>query len=229
MAESVVSVFNLACSAIGTRARIASPTEATREAEVCLDWYEIVRDRVLQMAPWPEARASARLALNAERDDALDWEAADPSPGFFFSYNLPSDHLHPRFLTGHTKFDVALGADNRMQIQTQIENAILVYTKRQEDPTVWGPQLSLAIIYSLGAFIAMPLHAKSGRASAMLTQANQLVADARITAANMGDWTLDSMPPWLAARGYSDMTSESRFYYPPMPMWGINDLPPVIR
>lgn len=95
MAQTVTGIFNLACSAIGTRARIASPTENSREAEVCRDWYDLIRDRVLQMAPWPEATAWSRLALLQERDDTLDWASTDPDPGFRYMYALPSDYIYP--------------------------------------------------------------------------------------------------------------------------------------
>lgn len=227
MASSVVQVFNQACSAIGTRARIASPTEASREAEVCQDWYETVRDRILQMAPWPEASGVARLAVHAERDTNDDWIPGDPEPGFLFSYILPSDYLHPRYLAGYGSFQMGYSGDE-LRLNTQGESVILHYTRRQEDPSKWGPQLSLAIVYSLAAFIAVPLHGKTGRGERMIAQANQLALEARQTAANTANYTLDSMPDWITARGYSDNYTSPRFYYPPMPLFSLTDLPAVV-
>lgn len=227
MAQSVVGVYNLACSAIGTRARIASPTEASREAEVCQDWYETVRDRVLTMAPWPEARATARLALRVARDDTADWVATDPSPSYLFSYNLPSDYLWPRYLSDYSGFQMEVTSGNTLALMSNMEEPILHYTKRQTDPTLWSPQLHMAIVYSLASFISMPLHGKSGRANIVMGQANQIITDARVLAANTDNTSLDTMPDWIAARGFSG-SQYSRFFYPQAPAWSLGDLPRVI-
>lgn len=229
MAQSVVGIFNLACSAIGTRARIASPTEVSREAEVCADWYEVVRDRVFQMAPWPEASAVARLTLASSRDDTLDWTSTDPHPGYFYQYALPSDYLRPRYLSGYAQFQLGMGASNNMGLMTQVEEAVLFYTKRQEDPTKWSPQLYLAIAYILAGYISMPLHGKSGRAQMVLGQANQLIIEARETAANWDNYFLDSVPDWISARGYGGSYPSYRYFYPNAPLMTMSDLPPVIR
>lgn len=110
---------------------------------------------------------------------------------------------------------------------TQVEDVILHYTKRQEDPTIWSPQLYMAIAYSLATFIAMPLHAKSGRANVMLGQANQLITEARTTAANTNTYSLDTLPDWISARGFGGAIGVDRYFYPNAPLISMQELPGV--
>ena len=51
------ALFNLALNAIGARNNVASPTENSREAQVCSLWYPVVMGQVLSAAPWPELTA----------------------------------------------------------------------------------------------------------------------------------------------------------------------------
>lgn len=80
MAQDLVSLYNMACSAIGTKARISLPTEKSREAEICQLWYPTVRDTVLSAAHWSSARAVASLALLADRDLNVGWVDVIPRP-----------------------------------------------------------------------------------------------------------------------------------------------------
>lgn len=208
-----VEIFNLALSAIGTRSRVSSPTEASTEARECALWYDVVRRQVLCAAPFQEATGTMRLALQAERADGSDWTSHDPDPGWRFSYSTPSDMLRPRHTSQYEPFVLSSSADNEGRIETNVEDVILVYTFDQTNIDRWSPALVSAISYGLGAAVCMKLTGKRDRYADAVGQANSLIAQARVYEGNIDDYQLESLPPWLSARGVASSPS-IRYIYP---------------
>lgn len=212
-----VEVFNLALSAMGTRNRVSSPTEASTEARECALWYDVVRKQVLCAAPFQEATANARLAVQAERVGA-DWVSSDPDPGWRFSYSTPDDMLRPRHLATFDTFIMSASATNEKRITTNAESAILIYTRDQENIDMWSPALITAIAYGLASAVCMKLGGKMDRVQLVAQQANNLLLQARTYSGNTDDYQLESLPPWLSARGVPSSPA-SRYIYPYGPMF----------
>lgn len=200
-------IYNLALSAIGTRANVTSPDENTKESRTCNLWYETVRDQVLRAAPWPSAYAAQRLALEVERGSD-DWVGTDPAPGWQYAYSPPDDMIYPRYINGYQSFVLVDG-----RIATNVEDAILVYTKREEDPNRWDVQLQMAIAYALGAHICLALEGKQQLAQLIAQRANDLILQARQSAANTDEFQLETVAPWHAARGVH-AANLTRYIYP---------------
>lgn len=216
MASDIVVLYNLALDSIGARSNISLPTEQSREAETCNLWFPNIRDQVLASASWPEATKMERLGLLATQDTDEDgvWAAGDPRPDLMNSYALPTDMLRPQYVTGYSSFTIqSYGAENRA-LMTAGENPILVYTFRSTKVSMWGPELQMAIMYGLAANICIPLTGKSSRAKLLIEQANERIIAARETAANMNNERWDSLPDWIAARGFTDGGSQTRYFYP---------------
>jgi hypothetical protein len=216
---SQVQIFNLALNAVGARDNISSPSESSREAEVCSLWYEPVRDLVLAAAPWPEATEFAYLAQVGEVDD--EWTVGDPRPGYSYVYGAPVDMLHPRYLTDFSSFLMTAYSDNRKAIHTNTYQAIMAYTKRLEVISVWGPELQMSIVMGLAAFICTPLTGKPSRAKALETRANGIILSARENSANMSNESYEHIPDWITARGYNS-TATTRYIYPQGSLLSVN-------
>lgn len=212
---SEVAVYNLALNAVGARSNVSSPTEASREAEVCSLWYSPVVDQVLASAPWPEATEIRYLSQlrEADEDDDGEWAYDDPRPGYQYVYQLPADYLRARYLTDFSKFLVTSYSDNRRALHTNTYQAILAYTKRLTSVSLWDAELQMAIVYGLAAHICMPLSGKLSRAKHMINLANEFIIAARVSAANTSDETQESIPDWISARGYNT-SAGVRYYYP---------------
>lgn len=221
MAKNKVGIFNLALSAVGTRAKVSIDTENSREAEICNLWYEVVRDQVLRAADWSSARKTAVLALEAQRDFSLDWADGDPEPNWAYRYALPTDYLYPRYLESFSPFMIA-DQNSHPVLLTNEPNAVFVYTKAQDVPPAWDASLYMAIANALGAHIAMPLHGKAQRASLALQQANEAIVNARVSAANEKQVGYESIPDWLLARGATVGTLPSAFIYQNGPLLSMN-------
>lgn len=210
--SSEVGVYNLALNAVGTRSNISSPSENSREAEVCRLWYSSVRDQVLASAPWPEATEIRYLAELARASDG-EWSYDDPRPGYSYVYSAPSDMLRPMYLTDFSRFLLTGYSDNRKAIHTNTAQAALVYTKRLETISLWNAELQMAIVYALAAHICMPLSGKPSRSRSLLQQANGLIMAARESAANTSDEVYEWVPDWIAARGYN-FPAGTKYFHP---------------
>lgn len=211
MIGSEVEIYNLALNAIGGRNNITSPTESSREAEVCRLWYSVVRDQILAAARWPEATKLDRLALYAEADD--DWGVGEPRSGYQYTYTLPVDCLQPQYLSGFERFLITSGPNNTRQLHTNVASPILTYTFRQTNIAMLAGELQMAIVHGLAANICMPLSGKPQRANMLVQRANSIILAARETAANTSDDRYEHIPEWLAGRGYGPL-SGTAYYHP---------------
>jgi hypothetical protein len=211
------ALFNLALNAIGARSNVASPTENSREAQVCSLWYPVVQGAVFEAAPWPELTKFASLTLLDTRDSEAAWVNTNARPGYTFAYGLPTGFVRPQYLTNFDRFLMASypGASGDVRaLATNTEDAILAYTSATVDMDVWTNSLVLAMAYALASHVVMPLSGKVSRAKQMVDQANNLILQARDVAGNTSNEQFDSIPDWIAARGYSGTTVSQRYIYP---------------
>lgn len=214
MAGSLTALFNFALREIGQRAKVALPTERSREAEACNASYPIARDSVLAAAPWTDARGLFRLTRVAEQDDT--WTRLLPDPEFQFAYSLPSDFLHPYRLESYQRFRlrmVPFPAGTIKCLMTNDESPILHYTFRNEDVSSWGTQLFRAVGLSLASDICLELTGKMARHKDLQQASAFFIAEARATDANAEQSELNSIAPWHSARGGTPLSSD-RFIYP---------------
>lgn len=226
MAMDEVTIYNMALNAVGTRNSVASPSEESREAEVCRLWFGPTRDQVLRAAPWPSAKAYARLAVLAERNDTLPWVASDPEPGFRFAYGFPQDLLAPRYLSSYGRFSTGTRGSVRALFSNE-ESVILFYTKSEPIIPLWDIALQMAVAHALAAYICLPLTGKTQRAKKAEDTANSLIYQAREQSANDDNDFLDTVPDWFTARGYAGSAPSVRYYYPYGPAIAFSDLPSV--
>lgn len=210
--SSEVGIYNLALNAVGSRDNISSPTEASREAEVCNLWYSPVRDQILAGAAWPEATKFRSLALVAEQP-STGWVAGSPRPGYLYAYAVPSDLLRPQYMTDFSQFLLTNHDDNQRVIHSNNAEPVLAYTFRLENISLWSSELQMAVVYGLAAHICMPLSGKPSRAKMLLDRANSFLWAARESAANTSTEQFEYVPESLRQRGYSGGV-ETRYYYP---------------
>lgn len=221
----LVQLYNMALDAAGSNkaGSVTDPAETSLPARVCTRWFAPTRDQVLGAARWPSIRAFSRLALLVERDVDADWVATDPAPGWAFSYSAPSDMLRPWHLSDFSRFIMSTTSTNAIALNTQTENAVLVYGKRQTDLNKWDPQLFMAMVYALASNICMPLNGKRDRAIDCKNEANIRISAARADAANAGESLYESVPDWIAARGSIYSSPSTKFFYPYAPMIAVTE------
>lgn len=217
MAQNKLGIFRQALLLTGVTHTVDSPDENSYTAEVCRIAYDTVLDQVLRGAFWPSARAAARLATLAARDTSADWVSTDPFPGWLYAYAAPADMIAARYISTFGRFSEGVLGTTRTIFSNE-EEAILIYTKRLTEPSLWDVSLYKAVYHALAAEICMPLHGKSARAERATQLANQMILQARADTANVEFNQQETVPSWISARGFSGNISPERFIVPYGPL-----------
>jgi hypothetical protein len=198
---SLVGIGNLALAHLGDDATVASidPPEGSAQAEHIALFLPIARDVLLEMHDWRFARFRENLALTEVAYSS--WE---------FGYGLPSDCIVPRRVLAegyaNEERDAADFVVENDTLLTNVENPVLVYTKRVVDPAKWTPLFVSSLSWLLASYIAGPLlKGDTGQAAGIkcyqvfLTEyAKATVSSAR---AEKRVQRADSDVSWIAARG----------------------------
>lgn len=218
MAFAKVDVFNAAIAgAVGIETAISDPNEASREAELCRQFFPIVVDLVLAAAPWSAAKKYRRMALLSTRDSNAEWFDGDPEPDYAYAYQEPSDLVRPMWLNTYERFTRGV-VSGQKAIMTNAASALLFYTYRADNPGAWNVELFDAVAKGLGAAIVMPLTGKRQRMVDQINLANDAILRARASLANENFEHFETVPPWLAARGASGPGYPDRYVYPVGPL-----------
>ena len=142
--------------------RISSLTQKTKEANVCEEIYFDFRDQLLEMHYWNFAVGRQQLAVDPEDE---------PSFGFEFAFQLPSDALKIRAVHGNSEgrglIPYKHEGDN---IMTDSTDCYLVYTKRITDPNKMSGLFRRALSRMMSANLAMALSNSARRSEALEKQ-----------------------------------------------------------
>jgi hypothetical protein len=109
---------------------------------------------------------------------------------------------------------------NRQILLTNASSALLEYTFKHIDETQWEASFVMVMVKALAAFAAIALTSDKQIAQMKLTDANNLILQARANEANEGLTILDHVPDWLRVRGIGGY-SEYNFYYPYGPLFSV--------
>lgn len=154
---SQVEICNLSLSHVGAY-RIQSLTESTKEARQCNLLFSYARDSALSDHDWTFARKTISLALLPETYG--NWA---------YAYQYPSDCITPRKLfneaaaEGVSKLEYEIGTNADLSskvIMTDKEDAMLVYTARVVDPTMFDTAFIEALAWKLAGDLAIPIKGK---------------------------------------------------------------------
>lgn len=214
MTTTVLGIYNAAISAVRGKGRLAALTDVSREKSECDIWYDQIRTQVFEAAYWPATRATARLALLNTRDQTADWALGDPETEYLYSYVLPSNCLRPWHLVNYEQFTVSFNeVDNKLVLNTNVADAVLIYARDNTNPAFWSPGLRLAVVYGLAAAVSGGIKGDSSLTELNFQLANRSILEARANVTTQLNNQQEVLPPALAARGAS-IVEETRFFYP---------------
>lgn len=155
--SSVVAICNIALSNIGKQ-NIEDLSDPNAEARVCRQFYDHVRDMLLQAYPWRFAGKTSSMA-----------EVVNDNPGGWrYAYRRPTDCLKVRWL--RTAYSLGDPCPQSQQIELShrydiegstiycdLSPAFLRYTFSVTDPTRFPSLFVEAFGWHLATRIAMPL------------------------------------------------------------------------
>lgn len=212
MAQTVDDLFALAVSACHGDSTPEGLISSSRAYTLCERWYDIVRKTILRAAYWPSVTSTGYLAVLAEASATREWAEGDPTPPWRYVYGLPSNYIRARYLTTYAKFEMT-SFSGAPALQCDEQKAILVYTRDEENITLWEEDLKMAVIYGLASHIGAELTGSRYIIERNIANTDQLIGVARANFMNENSMTLETVPPWISERGFIN-APKPRFYYP---------------
>lgn len=151
---SIVSICNQAISHTGISKLIDDIAEPTVEARQCNFHYAIARDFVLSEHAWQFANEEVTLS-----------DVGSPPPNWLYRYRYPTDCSTARKLVycGNRTpsrphpFQIRHDDTGKKSIVTDLEEAVLIYTKRVTDVALYDQYFADLVAANLATRIAMPL------------------------------------------------------------------------
>ena len=168
---SVVNMCNSALNLIGA-STISALTEDTKNARLCNQRYEPVRDRVFRSHNWNCLIKRVELAQNSTA----------PVMEYSYAYALPSDSLRVLKIFDGTTDSIESGLEYKIEgknIVTNLTTVYLVYISLDEDPNNYDAYLREAISHQLSADLAYSITNNATLANNYLVRANERLREAR--------------------------------------------------
>ena len=177
---SVVDMCNSALNLLGA-STISALTDDSKNARLCNQRYEPVRNRVFRSHAWNCLTKRVQLAQ----------DTTAPVVEYSYAYTLPSDCL--RVLKIHTGVTDSIASDidykvEGRKVKTNEGTVYLVYVALVTDPNEYDVYLQEAISHQLAADIAYAI-----TNNATLANNYQAVADERLREARFIDATENSL------------------------------------
>ena len=168
---SVVNICNSALNLIGA-STISALTEDTKNARLCNQRYEPVRNRVFRGHNWNCLIKRVELAQNSTA----------PVVEYTYAYALPSDFLRVLKIHNGTTDSIAADLDYKVEgknIVTNQTTVYLVYVALDTDPNNYDAYLREAISHQLAADLAYAITNNATLANNYLTRADERLREAR--------------------------------------------------
>jgi len=168
---SVVNICNSALNLIGA-STISALTEDTKNARLCNQRYEPVRNRIFRGHNWNCLNKRVQLAQNS----------IAPVIEYTYAYALPSDCLRVLKIHNGTTDSIATDLDYKVEQKNIVTNqttVYLVYIALDEDPNNYDAYLREAISHQLAADLAYPITNNATLAKNYMVRANERLREAR--------------------------------------------------
>ena len=168
---SAVNICNSALNLLGA-STISALTEDTKNARLCNQRYEPVRNRVFRGHNWNCLIKRVQLAANS----------TDPVIEYAKSYALPSDCLRVLKIHNGTTDSIASDLDYKIEgknIVTDETTVYLVYIALDTDPNNYDVYLREAISHQLAADLAYAITNNATLANNYMTRADERLREAR--------------------------------------------------
>ena len=168
---SVVDICNSALNLLGA-STISALTDETKNARLCNQRYEPVRNRIFRGHNWNCLIKRVQLAQ----------DSAAPVVEFSFQYTLPADCL--RVLKIHTGVTDSIASDipykvEGRKIKTNEGTVFLVYIALDTDPNNYDTYLQESISHQLAADIAYAITNNATLAKNYMERADERLREAR--------------------------------------------------
>ena len=168
---SIVDIANNALNILGA-STISSLTEDTKNARICNQRFENVRNRIFRSHPWNCLIKRVQLAQNSTA----------PVIEYTYAYALPSDFLRVLKIHNGTTDSVASDMPYKVEgknIITDEATVYLVYVSKDTDPNNYDSYLYEVLAYQLAADMAYGITNNATLAKNLLNDADEKLRESR--------------------------------------------------
>ena len=168
---SVVNMCNSALNLLGA-STIAALTDDTKNARLCNQRYEPVRNRVFRSHAWNCLHKRVQLAQNSTA----------PIVEYDHAYALPSDCLRVLKIHNGTTDSIASALDYKLEgrnIVTDIDTVFAIYIALDTDPNNYDTYLRESISHQLAADLCYAITNNATLATNYMTRADERLREAR--------------------------------------------------
>ena len=201
MAITAVQLANMAIGHVGSSQLIDLLTEKTTEAQQCNLYFDQAVETTLEDFNWPLATKYGALALvtdNSAVTTPYDW---------VYGYRYPTDCIHVRrIVTALGRIDPNPppwhpGIDDQGRlIWTDVEDAIIEYTKRVIDVNLFSPLFVDVVAWRLAAYIAPALSKTPTMRATCLAIYEAMMGKATVQAGNEQQQSEEPQSEFMRAR-----------------------------
>jgi len=168
---SVVNMCNSALNLLGA-STISALTDDTKNARLCNQRYEPVRNRVFRSHAWNCLHKRVQLAQNS----------TSPVVEYDYAYALPSDCLRVLKIHNGTTDSIATSLDYKLEgrnIVTDLDTIFLIYIALDTDPNNYDTYLRESISHQLAADICYAITNNATLANNYMGRADERLREAR--------------------------------------------------
>ena len=168
---STVDICNSALNLLGA-STISALTDDSKNARLCNQRYEPVRNRVFRSHAWNCLHKRVQLAQNSTA----------PVVEYSYAYALPSDCLRVLKIHNGTTDSIASSMDYKLEGRNIVTNegtVYLVYIALITDPNEYDVYLQESISHQLAADIAYAVTNNATLANNYMTRADERLREAR--------------------------------------------------
>ena len=168
---SVVNMCNSSLNLLGA-STISALTDDTKNARLCNQRYEPVRNRVFRSHAWNCLHKRVQLAQNSTA----------PIVEYDHAYALPSDCLRVLKIHNGSTDSIASALDYKLEgrnIVTDIDTVFLIYIALDTDPNNYDTYLRESISHQLAADLAYAITNNATLANQYMTRADERLREAR--------------------------------------------------
>ena len=168
---SVVNMCNSALNLLGA-STISALTDDTKNARLCNQRYEPVRNRVFRSHAWNCLHKRVQLAQNSTA----------PIVEYDHAYALPSDCLRVLKIHNGTTDSIATALDYKLEgrnIVTDLDTIFLIYISLDTDPNNYDTYLRESISHQLAADLCYAITNNASLANNYMVRADERLREAR--------------------------------------------------
>ncbi len=150
MTFSKAQIYNITLNILGVSIPIENTNSSDNKTILLNNYYELARDYVLKDFDWNFASVFKKISL-CENDIQ--------ESRYKYCYDYPNDCICARDIFNKSdfvlqKFSINALNDGTKVILTDVDEAILRYTKRIEKEIFYSPEFSMALAYYLASLVS---------------------------------------------------------------------------